>query len=276
MPDPGPYRDDHGGLERRAPGPRHHTDGPARPGSSAVAPRCGRRGAALRRPAGISRGDYDVLATLRRAGTPLTPGKLQEGLLLSSAGMSGRLNRLERAGRVERRPSEADGRVVLVHLTSPGRDLVDRLVHEDMERQAVLLGRLSAVRAARRCATAPASCSTASRRPRPSAPSLIVAFHTRYAQHELQRQASEERGLPTGHLGKPLGVQRHVDVRRIHAHQRHEQQPSARAARTGVSGHQRPSKLRHAAGVDQLAVGGQVVGHDRLEGLRDHEVEYHR
>lgn len=93
---------------------------------------------------GISRGDYDVLATLRRAGAPLTPGKLQDGLLLSSAGMTGRLNRLERAGRVQRKPSEADGRVVLVELTAPGRELVDRLVHEDMDRQAVLLGRLSA------------------------------------------------------------------------------------------------------------------------------------
>ncbi|WP_372788514.1 MarR family winged helix-turn-helix transcriptional regulator [Paraconexibacter sp.] len=92
---------------------------------------------------GISRGDYDVLATLRRAGGPLTPGRLQEGLLLSSAGITGRLNRLERAGRVRRVPSPDDGRAVLVDLTPEGQALVDRLVHEDMERQGELLARLS-------------------------------------------------------------------------------------------------------------------------------------
>ncbi|MBJ7518521.1 MAG: MarR family transcriptional regulator [Solirubrobacteraceae bacterium] len=94
---------------------------------------------------GISRGDYDVLASLRRAGDPpvLTPAQLGGGLLLSSAGVTGRIDRLERAGLVERRPHPDDGRGVLVALTAQGRELVDRLVSEDMERQAAWVEALS-------------------------------------------------------------------------------------------------------------------------------------
>ena len=93
----------------------------------------------------LSRGDYDVLASLRRAGDPprLTPGQLQKALLLSSAGITGRVDRLERSGLVRRLPDEQDGRVVRVELTDEGRDLVDRVVHEDMERQGAWLSGLS-------------------------------------------------------------------------------------------------------------------------------------
>lgn len=95
---------------------------------------------------GIGRGDYDVLASLRRAGDPpvLTPGQLCGNLLLSSAGITGRIDRLERAGLVAREPNPEDGRGVLVRLTDEGRRLVDRLVHEDMERQSVWLAALAA------------------------------------------------------------------------------------------------------------------------------------
>ena len=94
---------------------------------------------------GIGRGDYDVLASLRRAGEPqvLTPARLGAGLLLSSAGVTGRIDRLERAGLVARRPDPADGRGVLVELTDAGRDLVDRLVVEDMANEAAWVGALS-------------------------------------------------------------------------------------------------------------------------------------
>ena len=94
---------------------------------------------------GIGRGDYDVLASLRRAGDPpaLTPGALCGNLMLSSAGVTGRIDRLERAGLVVRRPHPDDGRGVLVELTDRGRELVDRLVTEDMERQGAWLAALS-------------------------------------------------------------------------------------------------------------------------------------
>ncbi len=94
---------------------------------------------------GIGRGDYDVLASLRRAGDPpvLTPGQLCSGLLLSSAGVTGRIDRLERSGLVRRERHPDDGRGVLVELTAEGRDLVDRLVAEDMEREAAWITELS-------------------------------------------------------------------------------------------------------------------------------------
>jgi DNA-binding MarR family transcriptional regulator len=95
--------------------------------------------------AGVSRGDYDVLASLRRAGDPprLAPGDLVGALLLSSAGVTGRVDRLERRGLVRRLPNPDDGRGVLVELTPAGRELVDRLVREDMERQAPWMATLS-------------------------------------------------------------------------------------------------------------------------------------
>jgi DNA-binding transcriptional ArsR family regulator len=55
------------------------------------------------------RGWFDVLAALRRSGTPyeLNPTELSRAMLLSSGGMTKRLDRLEAAGLVERRPSSA-------------------------------------------------------------------------------------------------------------------------------------------------------------------------
>ena len=97
------------------------------------------------RVSGVGRGDYDVLASLRRAGDPpvLTPGELCGRLMLSSAGVTGRIDRLERAGLVRRRDNPDDGRGVLVELTAAGRELVDRLVTEDMEHQAPWVAALS-------------------------------------------------------------------------------------------------------------------------------------
>src|SRR6185503_19073647 len=55
--------------------------------------------------AGLQPGEFDVLATLRRAGKPymLSPTRLYEAAMISSGGMTARLDRLERAGLIERR-----------------------------------------------------------------------------------------------------------------------------------------------------------------------------
>lgn len=68
------------------------------------------------------RGDLETLIELDLVG-PLTPSELAEDLLLTSGGMTVRLNRLQAAGLVERQPNPRDGRGVLVHLTSAGNDL---------------------------------------------------------------------------------------------------------------------------------------------------------
>ena len=96
---------------------------------------------------GITRADFDVLATLRRAGGPdgLSPGRLTEALMLTSGGMTSRLDRLERAGHLVRTPDPGDRRALLVRLTDSGRALVDEAVAAGLAEQQRLLGDLTAV-----------------------------------------------------------------------------------------------------------------------------------
>lgn len=56
---------------------------------------------------GIGRGEFDVLATLRRSGEPytLSPRELSATLMLTTGGMTGRLDKLERAGLLRRSPT---------------------------------------------------------------------------------------------------------------------------------------------------------------------------
>lgn len=79
---------------------------------------------------GISRGEFDVLATLRRSGEPysLAPRDLSAALMVTSGGITGRLDKLERAGLLERSPDAADRRGIRVTLTAEGRALIDEAV----------------------------------------------------------------------------------------------------------------------------------------------------
>lgn len=76
---------------------------------------------------GLQKGEFDVLATLRRAGTPytLTPSQLSSTLMLTRAGMTSRLDRLEAAGLVERTLDPADRRSFRVRLTDKGYATAD-------------------------------------------------------------------------------------------------------------------------------------------------------
>lgn len=79
---------------------------------------------------GLNRGTFDVLSALRRAGRPfsLTPRQLADSLMLSGAGMSNRLDRLEAALLVARLPDPADRRSVLIQLTQRGVALIDAII----------------------------------------------------------------------------------------------------------------------------------------------------
>ncbi len=76
---------------------------------------------------GLAEGDFDALVTLRRQGSPfaLTCSALAESTMITSGGMTKRIDRLVTAGLVRRRDSESDGRSRLVELTTAGRELVD-------------------------------------------------------------------------------------------------------------------------------------------------------
>ncbi len=89
---------------------------------------------------GLQSGEFDVLAALRRSGKPfeLTPTALLGVTMLSSGGMTARLDRLERLGHVERRPNPDDRRGTLVRLTRAGRRLIDRVVPLHLANQARL------------------------------------------------------------------------------------------------------------------------------------------
>ena len=76
---------------------------------------------------GIESWEFDVLAALRRAGTPyeLSPGRLLRETLVTSGTMTNRVDRLVARGLVERLPDPADRRGVKVRLTPEGKGAVD-------------------------------------------------------------------------------------------------------------------------------------------------------
>ena len=76
---------------------------------------------------GIEQWEFDVLAALRRAGSPyeLSPGRLLRETLVTSGTMTNRVDRLSARGYVERHPDPDDRRGVLVRLTADGRAAVD-------------------------------------------------------------------------------------------------------------------------------------------------------
>jgi DNA-binding MarR family transcriptional regulator len=79
---------------------------------------------------GLTRGDFDVLATLRRSGEPyrLTPTALSRAMMISSGGTTKRVDRLENRGLLERSPDPSDRRGIVVALTPKGVALVDEAV----------------------------------------------------------------------------------------------------------------------------------------------------
>ena len=96
---------------------------------------------------GLTGGEFDVLAALRRSGAPyrLTPTSLRKALLLSSGGMTKRLAGLENRGLVRREAAETrDRRLRAVTLTPDGRRLVDAVLPEHIDNEERLLRDLNA------------------------------------------------------------------------------------------------------------------------------------
>jgi DNA-binding MarR family transcriptional regulator len=79
---------------------------------------------------GLNRGEVGTLSALRIAGPPhrLSPTRLGKGLMLSSAGVTSRIDRLERRGLVRRLADPDDRRGVIVELTDQGIEVVDAAV----------------------------------------------------------------------------------------------------------------------------------------------------
>ncbi|AOJ78576.1 MarR family winged helix-turn-helix transcriptional regulator [Burkholderia ubonensis] len=109
-----------------------------------LAKHCEKARAEALSPFGFKEGEFDVLATLRRAGKPyeLSPTQLYRSLMITSGAITNRLMRLEQAGFVERVPNPHDGRGMAVRLTREGLALIDRAVNVHVDTLNLLLGGL--------------------------------------------------------------------------------------------------------------------------------------
>lgn len=90
---------------------------------------------------GLTQPSFDVLANLRRSDPPhsKTPSDLASSSMMSTGGMTFRIDRLEAQGLVRRVPSADDRRVVFVQLTDAGIALMDELIERHMRRKSELL-----------------------------------------------------------------------------------------------------------------------------------------
>ena len=94
---------------------------------------------------GLTFGEFEVLAALRRSGRPwrMKPTELYGALVLSSGATTNRIDRLEAAGLVERIPDPDDRRGTLVGLTPRGRRTLDAATADHLANEERLLEALS-------------------------------------------------------------------------------------------------------------------------------------
>lgn len=95
---------------------------------------------------GMTAWEFDMLATLRRAGAPhrLAPTTLFSMLMITSGTMTHRLQKLEANGLVERIANPDDARSMLVQLSPAGLELIDRAVTAHVENERNILAPLRA------------------------------------------------------------------------------------------------------------------------------------
>lgn len=98
----------------------------------------------LLEPLGLSWEAFSVIVTLRRVGAPyeLRPGELLKESLLTSGAITNRVDRVEKLGLIERRPSPSDRRSVIVRLTPQGFEKANQAIELFFARNADLLSGL--------------------------------------------------------------------------------------------------------------------------------------
>ncbi|MEU5719422.1 MarR family transcriptional regulator [Streptomyces sp. NPDC020403] len=96
------------------------------------------------RAAGLTRAEFDLLGALRRSDRELTPGELARETFSSGAAVTKRLRVLQDSGLIDRRGDARDRRVVHLGLTAEGRNLVDRLLPEQLAYERSVLSGLDA------------------------------------------------------------------------------------------------------------------------------------
>lgn len=94
---------------------------------------------------GLNHASFDVLATLRRSGKPyaLSPNELLATMMITSGTMTNRIDRLVKAGLVNRIANPNDGRGFIISLTESGFNLIDKAVTAHVATQTELTSGLS-------------------------------------------------------------------------------------------------------------------------------------
>ncbi|MCF8587609.1 MarR family winged helix-turn-helix transcriptional regulator [Gordonia liuliyuniae] len=92
----------------------------------------------------LNMASFDVLAALRRSGAPyrMTSGQLAKTTLVTTGGVTLRVDRLEKAGFVERKRDPEDRRVVYACLTTSGMRLIDEAAEAHFANEQRLLAGL--------------------------------------------------------------------------------------------------------------------------------------
>jgi len=93
---------------------------------------------------GLSEPEFDLLAALRRAGAPYerAAGELAAHTMVTSGGLTKRVDRLVQRGLVEREEATDDARRRIVRLTAAGLDVIDRAYAAHMRNERALLDEL--------------------------------------------------------------------------------------------------------------------------------------
>ncbi|AOM40045.1 MarR family winged helix-turn-helix transcriptional regulator [Xenorhabdus hominickii] len=89
--------------------------------------------------------EFDILATLRRNNTPITPTEMYQSVMLTSGAMSTRIEHMVQRGLIERIANEEDRRSCKVFLTPAGKALIDKAVESHLENQKSILEPLTEV-----------------------------------------------------------------------------------------------------------------------------------
>jgi DNA-binding MarR family transcriptional regulator len=94
---------------------------------------------------GLQGESFDVLASLRRSGTPyqLSPTELYREMMLTSGAMTNRIDRLTEAGLVTRRQDPDDRRSSHVRLTAKAKTLIDAATTRHVANEQNLLSVLT-------------------------------------------------------------------------------------------------------------------------------------
>ena len=94
---------------------------------------------------GLSVGEFDVLSALRRSGEPflLRPSELADRVMVTRAGITSRVDKLEESGYVARMRDPKDRRSEPIALTKAGRRVVDEALVAYLHNQTRLFSPLS-------------------------------------------------------------------------------------------------------------------------------------